>query len=831
MQEDDKSGSQYYGLYNRLEVRSRLVSIYEALHDIKPDVVIGPDSDGEGQCEEERPEEKEGKGKGKERRRCLHEAESWARVSRKLRGREVGLEAEAQGPMTIPGFINCFSHSPDQAAALVVSDSIEPSRKQSFLRFLMRPFFADVFALKTLEDVCEKIGWESQDLLGMFAEWFLGLPIWVASKITLINEAASSPVLRWLSSHLNDMASAQIHPESKKVDSEMEEIQCLDLDNLLEPIFRQCYETTRLEHAFLLCAVCIDLIMSTADHLEEKSYGRISSQGAGERWKMLLRQIRIALLITYRLNLRGSNRESVSNLDMGSSSMYGILASDLLSFSTSPAELKRLALTCSSQQHKRYAMRRELTTQLLQEEGLEAFSEVADEHWRIVQDAAVTDALKLTSSGAATSPSNPTGGPKHKKGGSTGGGMVRPNANLIRIPLLTFFTWHNQGKILSCHRAKCLVSVWKSDTRRTNTFSLASQHLADILTDDPGLCAAVAMKLWVTVLAPRLNKFFVALANKGREVQGGLKGEDVEDLLPEFLAERATAEVFLGASLGMLQYMGKGLEGWEASRKQPTTGARSMVSLGLPEPVGEIWPNTEDRWTFEILQRLEAKPMTDYGIRQQSTLLKLLHVMLAARLWSPLPPALFVEGEEILCTESCLWMTAKGEKDDGSIMEKRKKFLIDALKRMGAESVNIVYRLAEAFEVPVDLLRREHVLMSLRLSQDVRAEETMVLVENVDLMAQGALQILRGRLAKLIKELQKNRKHAKLLAAIDADTCQWVMSGEKGGEEEGGEKPSLAGTHNVLLKLITLLSVGSGNHKQAQALSGLTSTLLKALQV
>ncbi len=98
-------------------------------------------------------------------------------------------------------------------------------------------------------------------------------------------------------------------------------------DRVFDPLFQLCYETRDTEKAFLMSVVCRDVVSSLAATYETKTLGLVSSSDAGERWSKLMRQLRIVLLVNHRLKLRGDNRETVANVDLGTSSVsFDILA-------------------------------------------------------------------------------------------------------------------------------------------------------------------------------------------------------------------------------------------------------------------------------------------------------------------------------------------------------------------------------------------------------------------------------------------------------------------------------------------------------------------------
>jgi hypothetical protein len=127
-------------------------------------------------------------------------------------------------------------------------------------------------------------------------------------------------------------------------------------------------------------------------------------------------------------------------------------------------------------------------------------------------------------------------------------------------------------------------------------------------------------------------------------------------------------------------------------------------------------------------------------------------------------------------------------------------------------------------------------------------------VTEVPPLAEGAVLLLRRRLSTFLKDMERQPSLAGILAALDADTCQWVTGAtaelattdtgdETGRGDKAARNPSLRGTHNVLLKLLAVMQPPSSlasprpaspnaltaMGKRVQSMATLTGSLLKAL--
>ena len=96
--------------------------------------------------------------------------------------------------------------------------------------------------------------------------------------------------------------------------------------------------------------------------------------------------------------------------------------------------------------------------------------------------------------------------------------------------------------------------------------------------------------------------------------------------------------------------------------------------------------------------------------------------------------------------------------------------------------------------------------------------------------------------------MQRTPAYARVLATVDADTTQWVLKDSGVDVVEDGsagaakspqasaappsgsliKRASLNGTHNVLMKLMSVVPSSSAHMRRAQALVTLTAALLKA---
>lgn len=815
--DEERMGSKYWAMTRWLKARTRLLEAYELVYSTKPDVLdsmAGPTS---------------APGNMKESVAWVNLAASKERQT----ASEAALAAfrsQYDVPISIPAFVKeCgWDVKSNKAVFRTHPMAVERTVRSHVVNYLMRPLLCDVFAIKALDEMAEHLGWDGHDMMAVLAEWFLNLPLQVVLRLTTEDcKVASSPLLRYLDDQLGKESfvdqdesgeGPSYHYDQRSgslSDSEDGANNVLISDHgdgLLDPVYRMCMETTQLEQAMVLAVMCEELVRSRAEMAESRTYGKISSTGAGTRWRRLTRQLRVALVLSNRLGLKGESRDDVSALDVGSSSLYGMLASDLLSLSSSPKDCIRIENACSASQHLRWTPNLPMVSEDdRKDEGVEAWSSMADERWRVLLDAAAAS-------------------------GSTAS----------KWPLLLFFTWHNQPKLLGCHRAKILTSLWAMEPGKTSKLSLARDHLGEVAMEDPILAGAVGAELWLSVVGPKLWDWLV----EGPSHTGLLRP-------PVFLRERVVAEGFLAASLGVLGFV----ERCQAMIRSGgyEEGDGTLAAQGLPTPIGEIWPNTEDRWTFEAKRKVERGGLTEWGISMQVTLLKLLHVMVVARIWDVAPSDLFLPGT-VLGGPNCLTIKADDDKEgaappskEGTLLaERRRALVVRALNLLSREGSHTVYSWAEAVGMAPDEVRREHVVALLTQGHDILAEDLISQVsgrEQVDLLAKAVIQLLRSRLSGMVRELQK-AAYARVLAAVDADTCQWVVSCEpppsaasltsEGGESDDTvassppssqpQRVSLTGTHNVLIKLIGIIAPGTQSFRQAQALATLTSALLTALQ-
>jgi len=784
-EEERAHGSKYWAMMRWLKARSRLLEVYELLFELKPDLL----DDNSGCASATAASKAE---------TSMEEALSWVRVaiSQDADDGVDELRSQYSRPISIPAFIEeCGWDIRTNKAFFRNGTSTQRLR---VVKYLMRPLLCDVFAVQTLDEVAQELGWSEQEMMAVIGEWFVNVPLPVVIRLVEGRKASSSPLLRYLHDHLLGKEEVTEGEEDEEGDSSSTRV-FSRVEALLDPIYQLCMNTTQLEQAMVLAVVCGELLKEWAEQAEARTYGRVSSAGAGERWQRLTRQLRVALFVSHRLGLKASSRETVSALNVGSSSLYGMLASDLLSYSSSAKDCMKIEKNCSGYQHVRWLLQQHdhqipagTPEEQLRDDGVEAWSSLADEKWKMLLDAA-------------------TGATRH--------------------PLLLYFTWHNQPRILGCHCAKVLVALWGLEPSKTAKLALARDHLAEVAAEDPILAGSVSCELWLSTVGPKLW----AWLDNGPKRTGSLEP-------PPFLKDRAVADSFLGASLAMLGYIDKGLTAIQSGMEAEES---TLASKGLPTPLGEIWPNTEDRWTFEARKKVEAC-VSNLGIATQSALLKLLQVVVMAQgMWDILPQDLVPQGIPLTGPSSLSVDGADDDRVDSALAARRRAVIVRALESLCREGAYVVYVWAEAVGIFADEVRREHVMALLSQGQDVLAEDLIAQVaarEQVDLLAQAVIKQLRARLSGMIRSLQKTTGYARILASLDADTCQWVLSYESQNltlaqdttasaraSSSTSQRASLTGTHNILIKLLGSLASGSSSFRQAQALATLTNALLSAL--
>lgn len=178
----------------------------------------------------------------------------------------LGLRAELDGeerdellseyedtPLSVPAFLALARQIPS-ATSREGEDGMGVDAR--LLRLVMRPLLADVFAIRSLDECASLLGWPRPETVGCVGEWFLALPLSLATQVGLVQTLASCPLRRWA---------------RETVERGMQGDEAQGGERALDPIFKACTRSRRLEQALILVELCRTEMLAVAQQVRVAS--------------------------------------------------------------------------------------------------------------------------------------------------------------------------------------------------------------------------------------------------------------------------------------------------------------------------------------------------------------------------------------------------------------------------------------------------------------------------------------------------------------------------------------------------------------------------------
>ena len=136
--------------------------------------------------------------------------------------------------------------------------------RKNILLHIFQPLTKDIFIFKTTNQIFERMGIlkDHEKLLQYYGEWFMSLPKSILTKECL---GIWCPTVRWLLDLIHDSF------DIKSVNQGTEKI-------ILHRLYSFCEEALDLPRAFLMASICRDAVHSATKQLEEKTYGKLTSE-------------------------------------------------------------------------------------------------------------------------------------------------------------------------------------------------------------------------------------------------------------------------------------------------------------------------------------------------------------------------------------------------------------------------------------------------------------------------------------------------------------------------------------------------------------------------
>jgi len=557
------------------------------------------------------------------------------------------------------------------------------------------------------------------------------------------------------------------------------DIACYSEQNIrLATLYEFCRSCDDLPRAFLLAATCREAVAICSKQKEEQTYGQVLSSEALLPWDQLLRKLRVLQLVSLRLYNVLSNQFplTISNVEAGDIfSVYHWLAKDELLQSHRQDDIVALeqSIRMSDKSFNPSTARGDSAS-----------------HWKALQKFCI--------------------------------------AGSSRDSLLLYFPDHNQPMKLAAHRALLLGGMWG---RKPGSLHLLKNAVSALRSLSGGedlhwsIISAVRLELWQVHIRPVYRAIFFGF-------------DDVSELSEDIMMPLCLNNDWLR---GLSKIANEVLGLIESIDETDKTNLESCE--------GEVGTNYSDGWSlnhendFFLLNICKRTPI------MKRCALELHRGIIAA--------LLFCDNLELIsqclpATDDIFLRSSLFTGVDGSPIEQDGRMnVVDEILLKKAQQVktpvnftqlNKIIELGERWGIPSVTICTRFVLAIYRVGKDAMVEDALSddCQLDVELFVKSGVEIASVRLHVLVGTLKRVRKLRPIMAQLDADTCEWSkqMAEESQHLQEysqlvGADPPSLAMTHEFLMRLVQFsFMMGPNNRADAEmagALSAFSDSLIKLM--
>ena len=202
-------------------------------------------------------------------------------------------------------------------------------------------------------------------------------------------------------------------------------------------------------------AVVLETLGTVHEQVERRTYGASNLLRTMAAWETLVRQVRVALLLSSRVGLEPAEF-SVARLSSGAISMHRLLAADTLCFAVRADQALEHEDRCQEVFKRRSAMSSgpgggaQDSAARSSSDVLLAWGKVADKRWRdLIAVAVAEDSLDVDGAGGVKSHA------EEEEGSGDEGSPAKKKAPPMRRrrPLLLYFPQHSHQRFLAAYRS------------------------------------------------------------------------------------------------------------------------------------------------------------------------------------------------------------------------------------------------------------------------------------------------------------------------------------------------------------------------------------------
>lgn len=547
--------------------------------------------------------------------------------------------------------------------------------------------------------------------------------------------------------------------------------------HVLRPAWRHARNSVYLECMMIATAQILEVVDAVSDQLERRSFGEISLNMTKTSWSTVIRQLRVALL----LSSRAGGVISINRLGSGEVSIYSLLAEDTLCFAMQADQAIEHEMRCQEVFDRRSNLNAPRSTSSSDGLGaLLAWGPVADARWKeLVAVAEAEDAMSQDSH--STSRSSSTGGNSVKK-------IKR------RRPLLLFFPSHNQATPLAAYRAFSLVNRWYRKPKKVEMLSLAATHLLSL---PPMTRAAVCERVCTLFIMPLIRAYIELEEGITHNAQGT---SSVQELMV-VMAEPEAAEALIQGVADFITYSGQStvnstpnttpMKGKESSKEMETNAINNELD---DERNPDVWPPCIDPKLSTVVKKFQlAGGIKDKVVRLHLCLMWALLLRTQCGLRGVKPSQLFGSKLlQVMCTyeannEIGLGNWTQIKVDDAhhavegqvfsikALNNVREEFIQRCFRRLEGKPALLVYSMASIWDMDPQLVKLMHLSTLLELGLDNIVGDLISQHDSYDIMDK-LTEGIRARFGQTVAYLEKIPACGSLLASLDSDASAWARA-------------------------------------------------------
>ncbi|KAE9043174.1 hypothetical protein PR001_g5902 [Phytophthora rubi] len=177
--------------------------------------------------------------------------------------------------------------------------------------------------------------------------------------------------------------------------------------------------------------------------------------------------------------------------------------------------------------------------------------------------------------------------------------------------------------------------------------------------------------------------------------------------------------------------------------------------------------------------------------------------------------------------------TQPSKEEVNSINRDRTRFLKELLRHDEA----LGFALAEAFGLPLEVIREEYVLFLYQSGRDERADLAIEKMQKPERLVLKLGAIARARLSLILRRMKTEAEYAVVMSMLPADVFAWVISDTQPPlvadplVEKLDLTPSLTSTHYLLLRCLALIPPIGEEFEKVSAMSVLVKDVISQVKL